>query len=92
MSTFRGRDRDQHEEWIRENPDYYSVFLWRGKQRADAATLDDALALATKALEGEERNTQPAMIYAIKEVFSTLVGTYHPIIGFKPTRSAAKKK
>lgn len=32
---------------------------------------------------GQERNTQPAMIYAVKEIHSAMVGTYHPITGFK---------
>lgn len=83
MSSYKGRNREQHEAWIRDNADYFSVFLFRGRQRADAKTLNEALELAAKALEGQERNTQPAMIYAIKEIHSTMVGSYHPITGFK---------
>lgn len=87
MSKFKGRDRAGHEAWIIANADHFVVFLYRGRQRAEAKTLDEAKELAARALEGAERNTQPAMIYAIKEIHSTMVGSYHPITGFKPVKS-----
>lgn len=83
MSTYKGRDREKHEQWVRDNADYFTVFLFRSRQRFETKTLDEAKEIAVKAMIGEERNTQPAMIYAVKEIHSTMVGTYHPITGFK---------
>lgn len=87
MSTYKGRDQKGHDAWIRDNADYFTVFLFRGRQRYETKTLDEAKEIAAKALVGHERNTQPAMIYAVKEIHSAMVGSYHPITGFKPIKS-----
>ena len=87
MSKYKGRDRDAHEAWIRDNADYFTVFLFRGRHRYETKTLDEAKEIAAKVLTGHERNTQPAMIYAVKEIHSVMVGTYHPITGFKSIKS-----
>lgn len=86
MSTYKGRTRDEHEAWVRENAEYFSVFLFRGKQRAETRTLEEAIALADKALSGQDATVNPAMIYAIKEIHAVMVGTYHPVTGFKPIK------
>lgn len=87
MSMYKGRKREEHEAWIRENADYFTVFLFRGRQRHEAKTLDEAKEIAVKTMIGSERNTQPAMIYAVKEIHSVLMATYHPVTGFKFIKS-----
>lgn len=83
MSTYKGRNLEKHEQWIRDNADYFTVFLFRGRQRYETKTLDEAKEIAAQALVGHENNTQSAMIYAVKEIHSAMIGTYHPITGFK---------
>lgn len=82
MSKYKGRDRAAHEAWIRDNADYFTVFIWQTRQKAETRTLDEAIQLAAQTLSGSEKSN-PAMIYAIKEIHSTLVGTYDPLKGFK---------
>lgn len=85
MRTYKGRNRQEHEAFVMDNPDYYTVVMYRGHVRFQAATLEEAKALAKHYMLGLEReDTQAARIYATKGQDGVLVGTYHPVKGFKP--------
>ena len=84
MSTYNGRNRQEHEEWIKSNADYFTVVMFRGRSRFEAKTFEEAKDLAQKHMFGLKRNdTQAAMIYAVKGIHSVMVASYHPVRGFK---------
>jgi hypothetical protein len=84
MSTYKGRNRQQHEEWVKAEADYFTVIMFRGRSRFEAKTLEEAKDAAQKYMVGLERSdTQAAMIYAVKGIHSVMVASYHPLRGFK---------
>jgi hypothetical protein len=91
MSTFRGRDARAHNRWIRDNADYFTVFLYRGRSttraenRYECSTADEAIAIAQQVTEGSTPADRPAMIYAVKDIHWTLVATYSPFTGLRVT-------
>lgn len=86
MSTYKGRDLKQHNKWIIDNAEYYTLFFPKTKFRHDVKSLQEAIEAADSLMQHMERQTQPTLIYAVKESHSTVAGTFHPITGFKPAK------
>jgi hypothetical protein len=84
MRTYRGRTRLEHEAWVKDNADYFTVVFARGSIKLEAPTFEEAKALAVERMRGLERDdTQAARIYATKGQDGVVVATYHPIRGLK---------
>lgn len=86
---FKGRTREQYYEWLRQNADHYSVFFHRPRFQQDTQTLEEALAIAKGIFDSysdAERKPNPCLLYAVKGIHSSLVGTYDPVTGFKPAK------
>lgn len=77
---YKGRNRAAHQDWIRNEADYYTVLFHQPRFRYEVKTMEEAFVVADRILAGmadTDRRNFPCMIYAVKGIHQALVGNYY---------------